>query len=203
SDLKNLIKGGSQMGYVLGIDGGGTKTTGVMADEKGRTIAEVTVGASNPNIVSPTDLKATYSKLKAQLEEKNKAAFEKVDRLFAGISGTGHPSARKKVHQALCETMPSMMSINVDNDAIVALYSGTLGQPGIVESCGTVWITYGIHQCGVRGRVGGWGHLIGEKGCRFGLGSDALQAAFAAKDQAEPATILEEAVPYFLKKQSL
>src|SRR5699024_12108931 len=37
----------------------------------------------------------------------------------------------------------------------------------------------------------------------FGLGSDALQAAFAAHDQAGPATILEESIQHFFKKQSL
>src|SRR5690625_325010 len=191
------------MGYVIGIDGGGTKTTGVIADEKGRTIAEATVGASNPNIVSATDLKATFSKLKGQLQQKNKAAFEKVDRLFAGIPGTGHPSARQTVHQALSETMPSTMSMTVDNDAIIALYSGTLGQPGIVQISGTGSITYGINHDGVRNRVGGWGHFIGEQGSGFGLGSDALQAAFAAHDQAGPATMLEESIRHFFKKQSL
>lgn len=191
------------MGYVLGIDGGGTKTTGVIADEQGRTITEATVGASNPNIISTADLKATFSKLKDQLEHQNKAAFQKVDRLFAGISGTGHPSAKQKVHEALSEAMPATMSISVDNDAMIALYSGTLGKPGIVQISGTGSITYGINQAGARDRVGGWGHFIGEKGSGFGLGSDALQAAFAAHDQAGPTTILEESIRHFFKKQAL
>ena len=37
--------------YVLGIDGGGTKTAGVIADLNGNVAAKATVGPSNPNSV--------------------------------------------------------------------------------------------------------------------------------------------------------
>ena len=190
------------MRYVLGIDGGGTKTTGLIADETGKTIAEATVGASNPNIVSPTELVNTFSKLKVQLEVKNREAFAKVDRLYAGISGTGHPSAQKKIHDVLSDVMPSGVPITIDNDAIIALYSGTLGKPGIVQISGTGSITYGINHEGKRDRVGGWGHLIGEKGSGYGLGSDALEAVFAAHDQLGPSTLLEKMVPAFFDEQT-
>lgn len=190
------------MRYVLGIDGGGTKTTGLIADETGKAIAEATVGASNPNIVSTTELVNTFSKLKAKLEMKNQEAFSKVDRLYAGISGTGHPSAQKKIHDVLSNVMTAGVSITIDNDAIIALYSGTLGKPGIVQISGTGSITYGINHEGKRDRVGGWGHFIGEKGGGYGLGSDALQAVFAAHDQLGPPTLLEKTVPSFFDEQT-
>lgn len=191
------------MTYVLGIDGGGTKTTGVMADETGKTIAEVTVGASNPNIVGTSDLIKTFTKLKNELLRENEQAFNQVNRLFAGISGTGHPSARKKIQNVLKEVMPPTMAITVDNDAVIALYSGTLGKPGIVQISGTGSITYGVNYADVRDRVGGWGHFIGEKGSGYGLGYDALQAAFSAYDQLGPATILEEGIRNFFNEASL
>src|SRR5699024_12607205 len=112
------------MRYVLGIDGGGTKTTGLIADETGKTIAEATVGASNPNIVSPTELVNTFSKLKVQLDVKNRKAFAKVDRLYAGISGTGHPSAQQKMHDILSDGMPAGVSTTITTDAIMDSYYG-------------------------------------------------------------------------------
>src|SRR5699024_5266001 len=165
-------------------------------------MAEATVGASNPNIVSTTELVNTFSKLKLKLEVKNQEAFAKIDRLYAGISGTGHPSAQKKVHDILSDVMPACVSITVDNDAIIALYSGTLGKPGIVQISGTGSITYGINHKGKRDRVGGWGHLIGEKGSGYGLGSYALQAVFDAHDQLGPSTLLEKTVPAFFDEQT-
>src|SRR5699024_12339258 len=120
------------MRYVLGIDGGGTKTTGLIADETGKILAEATVGASNSNIVSPTELMNTFSKLKVKLEVKNRKAFAKVDRLYAGISGTGHPSAQQKIHDILGDVMPAGVSVTIDKDAIIALYPGPLGKQGIV-----------------------------------------------------------------------
>lgn len=193
----------SVMSYVLAIDGGGTKTTGVLADETGEIIAQATVGASNPNIVKPSDLLKTFSELKDKLKQENEEAFKRTDRLFAGISGTGHPSAKQTVYEVIEDVMPSTVSITIDNDAIIALYSGTLGKPGIVQISGTGSITYGVNGEGKRDRVGGWGHFVGEKGSGYGLGSDALQAAFSAHDKIGPGTILEDVLQDFFKKSSL
>src|SRR5699024_5601159 len=76
------------------------------------------------------------------------------------------------------------------------------GKPGIVQISGTGSITYGIDHEGKRDRVGGWGHLIGEKGSGYGLGSDALEAVFAAHDQLGPSTLLKKTVPAFFDEQT-
>ncbi|MFP3490923.1 BadF/BadG/BcrA/BcrD ATPase family protein, partial [Staphylococcus sp. SIMBA_130] len=72
--------------------------------------------------------------------------------------------------------------VTVNIDAINALYSGTLGKPGIVQIAGTGSITFSINHDGLSDRVGGWGYLIGEMGSGFALGRDALEAAFLAHD---------------------
>lgn len=36
--------------WVIGLDGGGTKTDGVLVGRDGRVLARRTVGASNPNV---------------------------------------------------------------------------------------------------------------------------------------------------------
>ncbi|MCC3356340.1 N-acetylglucosamine kinase [Bacillus sp. REN16] len=168
--------------YILGIDGGGTKTKGVIATETGKIIAEATVGASNPNNVKKEDLKIELGKLIERLKTESKDAFLEVKRVYAGMSGVDHPSARKEMKQLLESLLPGSIPVTVNNDAITALYSGTLGKPGVVQIAGTGSITFGLNSEGVLDRVGGWGYLLGEGGSGFAVGSEGLQAAFRAHD---------------------
>lgn len=191
------------MAYVLGIDGGGTKTTGVVANTEGIAVAEATVGATNPNIVSPQQLKKEFLALAKQLKRQNGQAYHQIDRLFAGVSGTGHPTSRQKVVEVLESIFQEVPSIKVDTDAIIALYSGTKGKPGIVQISGTGSVTYGVNSQDDRARAGGWGHFAGEQGSGYGLGHDALKAAFAAHDHLGPQTALTKILPDFFQEQSM
>lgn len=198
-----LLKEVKRMTYVLGIDGGGTKTEGVIANREGKTVAVATVGASNPNIVSHASLLKEFSILVERLKVENKEAVGLVGRVFAGISGAGQTSAKKKIVDVLTIILPTVSSIIVDNDAIIALYSGTRGKPGIVQISGTGSITYGINAQGKRARVGGWGHYIDERGSGYGLGHDALKATFLAYDKMDVPTELTELLLEYFEESSL
>lgn len=168
--------------YVLGIDGGGTKTAGVIAKSDGQIIAEATVGPTNPNSVKATTLEENIVALVNSLMKQEEQIFNKVKHIFAGMSGVGHETAKNKIKDLIQKTMPHKVEVTVDNDAIIALYSGTLGKPGIVQISGTGSITYGVNEEGKRDRIGGWGYLIGEKGSGYALGNDALNIAFSVHD---------------------
>jgi len=191
------------MSYVLGIDGGGTKTTASIANEKGESVAEATVGPSNPNLVKQDVLIETLTSLKNELIQINPTAFHHITHLFAGVSGAGHFTAQKKIHEALRRVMPEQINIAVDHDATIALYSGTEGKAGIVQISGTGSMTYGINSEGERNRVGGWGHFVGERGSGYGLGHDALNAVFATHDGMGPKTELTEALCAHFKAATL
>src|SRR5699024_1957422 len=115
------------MSYVLGIDGGGTKTTGVIANERCEILAEITLGASNPNLVSEQELLQLFSVMKEQLLQENMLAFHKVTHIFAGVSGAAHPHTKQTLENLLRQVMPHISNITVDHDAIIALYAGTRG----------------------------------------------------------------------------
>ncbi|THE13791.1 hypothetical protein E1I69_06175 [Bacillus timonensis] len=168
--------------YIIGIDGGGTKTKGVIATEAGIIIAQATVGASNPNNVKKEDLQKELAKLIDMLKTESKEAFKEVKRVYAGMSGVDHPSARKEMKVLLESVLPKAIPVTVNNDAITALYSGTLGRPGVVQIAGTGSITFGLNGEGVLDRVGGWGYLLGEGGSGFAVGSEGLQEAFRSHD---------------------
>src|SRR5690625_4536372 len=191
------------MTYVLGIDGGGTKTTGIIVDKDGNVVAEATVGASNPNIVGQEDLISRFTELITTFENEEAASFKRLTQVFAGISGAGHANAQQQIQAVIRKILTATEPITVDNDAIIGLYAGTLGRPGIVQIAGTGSITYGINEKGCRGRVGGWGHLVGEEGSGYAIGHAGLQAAFSAYDGLEKATQLHEDIRDYLKVATL
>src|SRR5690625_1317290 len=99
------------MTYVLGIDGGGTKTTGIIVDEDGNVVAEAKVGASNPNIVGQEDLISRFTELITTLENEDAASFNRLTQVFAGISGAGHGNAQQQIHNVLRKILPATVPI--------------------------------------------------------------------------------------------
>jgi len=191
------------MSYVLGIDGGGTKTTGVIANERCEILAEITLGASNPNLVSERELLQLFSVMKEQFLQENMLAFHKVTHIFAGVSGAAHPHTKQTLEKLLRQVMPHISNITVDHDAIIALFAGTRGNPGIAQISGTGSVTFGMNSRGERGRVGGWGHFIGDKGSGYSIGHDALKAVFASYDGLASKTRLQDDLLHFFKESSL
>lgn len=188
--------------YVLGIDGGGTKTTGVIANMKGEVVAEATVGSSNINSVGRPIVESELAKLMDALNEENTEAFFKIKRVFAGMAGGGSQSNKEDLQSILTSILASGVSVTVNHDAITALYSGTLGRPGIVQIAGTGAITYGINQNGDQARVGGWGHLFSDHGSGYAVGRDGLSAVFMAYDgQTESTYLTELFLRHFEKKE--
>lgn len=189
--------------YVLGIDGGGTKTAGVITDQEGNLVAQGRVGATNPNSVDLTSVKKELNCLFTALKAQNGAAFSQLISVFAGMSGVDRAEDKMAITQLIKSFLPQGAKLSVDNDGVNALYSGTLGRAGIVNISGTGSITFGMNEKGLRKRAGGWGYLIGDLGSGYSIGRDALQSAFEAYDGCGKKTLLTELILQFTKAPSL
>ncbi|WP_028546287.1 N-acetylglucosamine kinase [Paenibacillus taiwanensis] len=179
---------------ILAIDGGGTKTLGVLVRRDGTVLSAVQCGPSNIN----GDCVRAFQVLTdvvSSLCDVAKQCGERVEVLFAGLAGIEQGNNREQVTihlQQFCQQglLPREANIVVDNDAVTALYSGTLGGPGIVQIAGTGSITYGVHANGRRERVGGWGYIIGDAGSGYAIGRAGLAAVFRAWDGLAAPTVL-------------
>lgn len=189
--------------YVLGIDGGGTKTAGVITDQEGNLIAQEIVGATNPNSVDLTNIKVELSRLFATLVTQNGTAFTQLISVFAGMSGVDRAEDKMAMTQLIKSFLPQGTKLSVDNDGVNALYSGTLGRAGIVNISGTGSITFGMNEKGLRKRAGGWGYLIGDRGSGYSIGRDALQSAFEAYDGCGKETLLTELILQYTQAPAL
>ncbi|CAM5223558.1 N-acetylglucosamine kinase-like BadF-type ATPase OS=Ureibacillus acetophenoni OX=614649 GN=SAMN05877842_10322 PE=4 SV=1 [Ureibacillus acetophenoni] len=182
--------------YILGIDGGGTKTTAIIADENGKVYSQTITGSSNPNTLSQEQFEQVMSDLLNQLRENNEDIFSRIEVCFAGMAGVGESGRDEKMKSLLLQHLPSNPLVIVQNDAVNALYSGTLGSPGIVQIAGTGAITIGLNDKNKMVRVGGWGYLFDDDGSGFYLGNEALRAVFQQYDGRGMDTALTEAVLY-------
>ncbi|WP_404454473.1 hypothetical protein LG329_05700 [Virgibacillus necropolis] len=180
------------MEYVIGIDGGGTKTEVLMADDDGIIVAKSSGGSTNPNILATDELFQTLEALLTDLSQQAPGQFNSVTHLFAGISGAGEENNQDKVKRILTDLLPKDISIEVFPDTINALYSGTFGKPGIVQIAGTGSITYGINNDLRHERVGGWGYLFGDEGSGYDIGKQGIIAALKAVDGRGKETVLLE-----------
>ena len=122
------------LAYCLGIDGGGTKTEGVLTDLEGRVLARVKSGASYPNDVGfTTSVRLLADMIRALLCEGN-APADRVS-VFAGIAGA--LALRDAMRDAIRAEIPTLGALAVDSDFINLLSAATPSGQGICLICGT------------------------------------------------------------------
>jgi len=83
------------MPYVVGIDGGGTKTVGILADDTGKVISRVEFGPSNYHVVGERE---TEKVLKDVVDSFNISIGE-CEAFCLGMAGLGRPDDREVVGQ--------------------------------------------------------------------------------------------------------
>ncbi|EST54781.1 N-acetylglucosamine kinase [Brevibacillus panacihumi W25] len=178
--------------WVIGIDGGGTKTRAAIADTRGQVAAIMTGDASNPLSRPWTDVEQTLRELIEALLRSVEAGSEDVAALYLGLAGADRALVANQIASAFGQEWQGRLF--VDNDATAALYAGTWGEPGIVLIAGTGSIAYAIDRHEQRHRAGGWGYLLGDEGSGFDLGKQAVVAVLRAFDGRGEATSLTEAL---------
>ncbi|WP_107942857.1 N-acetylglucosamine kinase [Metasolibacillus fluoroglycofenilyticus] len=180
--------------YVLAIDGGGTKTSAVICDKMGQIYAKVITTRSNPTAMSAKFFELTLHELMQQLRKQNAQIFQNVSSCFVGIAGVKELHAESIVEKIIRQYVQQTALITIENDALVALYAGTFGQPGIVQIAGTGAITMGYDENAQLHRVGGWGYLFDDKGSGYYIGKKALEAVFQSYDGRIQKTSLTEQI---------
>lgn len=187
--------------YLLGLDGGGTKTLALLADENGNLLARGLGGPSNYNAVGFEAACAAIETAIAQALSFASTSAENirlsappavpssVASLCLGLAGAGRPNDRARFQAWAAGRFPGA-KIQVVSDAEILLAAGAPTGPALALICGTGSIVYGRTQNGELLRAGGWGYLFGDEGSGFALGAAALRAVMRAHDGRGPATLL-------------
>ena len=176
--------------YLLGMDGGGTKTETVIATMEGEIVSRYTGGPSSVSGQSTEKALATLEDcvLKAiaplGIDRTELAGY------YAGISGGGLAKNREMYRAFFQDFLPG---VNGDNgtDGANALSSGIAMENGSIAIAGTgASVQYRLE--GKFTRISGWGFMLGDEGSGFDLGHRALLMTVRALDERmEPSLISE------------
>jgi N-acetylglucosamine kinase-like BadF-type ATPase len=181
---------------VLGVDGGGTKTLAIIADNRQQVLGEGVAGPSNPLRVGIVNAAAA---VKEAIDKACAAASVERGEIVAaevGLAGVRRGDLRKRMREAL--TGLGIPSLEVVTDADIALFGATGGAPGLVVIAGTGSICCGTNARGVHFCSGGWGTLMGDEGSGSWIARRALQSVAQAADGRGPKTKLTQAaLAYF------
>jgi N-acetylglucosamine kinase-like BadF-type ATPase len=172
--------------HVLGIDAGGTKTVGLLADETGRVVAEARSGGANLQTHGELEVEKVLHAVIEDLAER-----ERVVALCLGIAGVDRPRDESVV-RGILRRLGYRQRVRVVNDAVIALVAGAAERFGIVVLAGTGSIAFGVAADGRSARAGGYGYLLADEGSAYWLGHQALRAVVRAGDGRSARTRLEE-----------
>jgi N-acetylglucosamine kinase-like BadF-type ATPase len=174
--------------YVLGIDAGGTKTVGLLADDQGRVVASARDSGANLQTHGELEVEKVFHRIVEQLLPDGDPRA--VAALCLGIAGVDRPGD-ETVIRSILRRLGHRDPARGDNDAAIALVAGAPAGVGIVVLAGTGSIAYGVDASGRTARAGGYGFVLADEGSSYWFGHQALRAAIRAAEGRGPATALQ------------
>ena len=173
---------------MIGMDSGGSKTETILFDETGRVLVrDMDKGANGMDIGK----QMAQERILSILDRVMPQAPEGVSAIFGGIVGT---SLGNFMETAIRNHISSEVKLKVEGDGGIILY----GEVGHRDGCSMISGT-GCSMFVHRGddpliKIGGRGYLVDAQGSGYGLGRDALCAAFRVHDGRGPETLIHDLV---------
>ena len=161
--------------YVIGIDGGGTKTRLAVCAPDGTLLRRETLGAFNLSAIGEDGFRRRTEEILALCGDMRGCGAICVG--GAGVSG----AAAGEILRAELAAHGFAGKLLLCGDHEIAL-AGAMQTPGCVLIAGTGSVCYGKNAAGETFRCGGGGHIIDDPGSGYTLGRDALAAALRTED---------------------
>ncbi len=166
------------MKYIIGMDGGGTKTHCVATNPDGLKLYECSGEASNFLVKGTQVVSETIFSLIYECKDSLKAEYSDIAAVVIGTTGAGRRSdAEKLKHDFIRYAESAGVKFNlfeVESDARIALEGAFSGKPGSILIAGTGSIMFGKDGSGKIHRVGGFGRYLGDEGSGFVIGRKGL-----------------------------
>lgn len=173
----------------IGVDGGGTRATGVLLDGSGAELAR----ASGPaGIVRDADGAASAAVV-AELARRllSAAGAASATALCCGLAGAGRVAEQAAVRDAV-RRHGVAAHVVVVGDAEAAMDDAFGGGAGVLLIAGTGSIAWAAGSGRRPVRTGGWGHLLGDEGSGYAIGLAGLRAILRAADGRAGPTALRD-----------
>jgi N-acetylglucosamine kinase-like BadF-type ATPase len=185
------------MRYFLGVDGGGSKTHALIADQDGRALG---FGVGGPGNWEGVGLEGMTAALQTAVGAALQAAGLEVHQIHSagmGLAGYDWLSQREMILGGIAP-LGLKCSLEIVNDATLGILAGTSQGWGVSIVSGTGDNCRGWSRDGREGRVvGGAPHWSGEYAGGYDILLRAVRAMVFEWDRRGPTTALS---PYFLEK---
>jgi N-acetylglucosamine kinase-like BadF-type ATPase len=189
--------GGAGARFLLGIDGGATKTLAAVLDVEAGSLHLGHGGPSNQDAVGAEA--ATQALLDAA-DEAIAGAGTSIDGLDAAVLAVAGTDTDAIVCEVRAHRPPEWIVVN---DVVAAWATATGGEPGVGAISGTGSNVFGIGYDGRAWRTGGWGHIAGDEGSGYWLGLESIKATLRDRDGSGPETALSDAAVEFFDAPSV
>jgi glucosamine kinase len=172
------------MAYYLGIDGGGTKTRCILADET-NVIAKAMAGGSNVIRLGEARAKEALQTVINQVCVIAKISPDEIQAICFGAAGAARPEIVARIYSILEEIVPQTKQTRIEivGDTVIALEAAFGPGPGVIAIAGTGSVVYGRDAAGHTARSGGWGFAVSDEGSGHWIGLRAIHAILSAHDR--------------------
>ncbi len=182
---------------IIGIDGGGSRTRGVIF-RGSNELHRAETGTARVGSVGVVESSERLLNLIHDLCGSAKVAAGEIDAVAIGLAGVWLREEQQRSEQLLHlfarERKVGIENLAVTSDAAIALEGALGGESGIVLIVGTGTIAIGKTSEGSIVRCGGWGIELSDEGSGAWIGREGLTALARAFDGRGPQTSFADAM---------
>lgn len=166
---------------ILGIEGGGTRTTVALTGGPGGGRLDFEVGPFNVRLMSDREL---IWRLR-EVADRLPVAAAAVEAMAIGLAGARTEGDRDRIRRAASRVFPGVPCLATDDlqTALAAAPSEAGVVARVLVLSGTGSCCFGFGANGRTAKVGGRGHVIGDRGSACDIGLRALRELTAASDR--------------------
>ena len=184
------------MKYIIGIDGGGTKTDCAAADLELNILFETKGNPSNFLVAGTEKVSGSILELIYKCKEELKFDYNDIEIILLGTAGAGRKSDVDRLKDSFLNYSKNngiyFKNFHVESDARIALEGAFSGKPGAILIAGTGSIILGKDADGNIHRVGGFGRQIGDEGSGYSLGRKGFNAVSRQFDGRGNSTLISD-----------
>lgn len=174
------------MEYIIGVDGGGTKTTATLYNNKMEVLGHFLGGPMNLQVVNGDKVKEVFENMLTYFKLKSQDV-----KIGVGAAGAGRPEDVEKLKTILKDI--GFKKYSVSSDAHIGLLAIHGKSDGMMIISGTGSIGFAVKDS-ILYRKGGWGHVLGDEGSGYFIGLSLGKKLFQSFDIDEnfPEKLLQE-----------
>lgn len=177
------------MRYVVGVDGGGTKTNAVVLGEDVGVVGAGTSGPANHRSVGMDTASANIAQAVSSALQAANITLAQVAAIIMCLAGFD-TDLDLPVPQRAARSLGYFGPTIIENDVVGAWSGATEAQAGLVIIAGTGATGLGMNAKGQLWRTDGWDFILGDAGSGYSIGLAAIRAAMRMLDGRDQPTRL-------------